>query len=241
MLNQSSVRLLLLMLATLAAVATAGAQQPPPSTTAPQPSSPTTAQPPQPAPPAGTVVPGTTPPSQPATSPLAAADAEKYIIGPSDVIQVFVWRNQELTTTVPVRPDGKITTPLVDDMIAVGKTPTQLARDVEARLSEYIRSPQVSIIVTQPASLFSQVKIVGQVRDPKPLAYRQGMTLIDALLAVGGLSEYAAGNRAKIVREENGKTREIRVEADDLMNKGDMSQNRELKPGDVIVIPESRW
>jgi polysaccharide export outer membrane protein len=200
-------------------------------------------------PPAPTLGAGTTaaaPATAPAEAPmaqsaLAGADAEHYIIGPGDVLQVYVWRSPELTTSIPVRPDGKISTPLVEDMVAVGKTPTQLARDVEGRLSEYIRSPQVSIIVTQPASLFSQVKIVGQVRDPKPLAYRRGMTVLDALLAVGGLSEYAAGNRAKIVREEDGRTREIRIEADDLMNKGDMKQNRELKPGDVIVIPESRW
>ena len=175
----------------------------------------------------------------PAGSPLV--DAERYIIGPSDVIQVFVWRNAELTTTIPVRPDGKISTPLVEDMVAVGKTPTQLARDVEKVLGEYIRSPQVSIIVTQPASLFSHVKVVGQVRQPTPLAYRQGMTVLDAILAVGGLSEFAAGNRAKIVRTENGKTKEISIKADDLMNKGDMTQNRPLQSGDVIVVPESRW
>ena len=100
---------------------------------------------------------------------IARSRCDRYIIGPSDVIQVFVWRNAELTTTVPVRPDGKVSTPLVEDMVAVGKTPTQLARDIEIRLAEYIRSPQVNIIVTQPASLFSQVKIVGQVRHPKPL------------------------------------------------------------------------
>ena len=98
---------------------------------------------------------------------MAEADAERYIIGPSDVIQVFVWRNPELTTTVPVRPDGKVSTPLVEDMVAVGKTPTQLARDIEVKLAEYIRSPQVSIIVTPPASLFSQVKVVGQVRGTR--------------------------------------------------------------------------
>jgi len=177
----------------------------------------------------------------PAPSPLTGADAERYIVGPGDVIQVFVWRNAELTTTVPVRPDGKVSTPLVEDMVAVGKTPTQLARDIEKVLGEYIRSPQVSVIVTQPASLFSQVKVVGQVKTPKPLAYRQGMTVLDAILEVGGLSEFAAGNRAKIVRAVGGKQTEIRVRADDLVNKGDMSQNLEVRPGDVIVVPESRW
>jgi polysaccharide export outer membrane protein len=177
----------------------------------------------------------------PAPSPLTGADADRYIVGPGDVIQVFVWRNAELTTTVPVRPDGKVSTPLVEDMVAVGKTPTQLARDIEKVLGEYIRSPQVSVIVTQPASLFSQVKVVGQVKTPKPLAYRQGMTVLDAILEVGGLAEFAAGNRAKIVRTVGGKQTEIRVRADDLVNKGDMSQNLEVRPGDVIVVPESRW
>jgi polysaccharide export outer membrane protein len=177
----------------------------------------------------------------PASSALSEVDVNRYRIGPSDVIQVFVWRNPELTTTVPVRPDGKISTPLVEDMVANGKTPTELARDIEKVLAEYIRSPQVSVIVTQPASLFSQVRVVGQVRQPTPLAYRQGMTVLDALLAVGGLGDFAAGNRAKIVRTVDGKTQEIRIKADDLVNKGDMSQNRELQPGDVLVIPESRW
>jgi polysaccharide export outer membrane protein len=126
-------------------------------------------------------------------------------------------------------------------MVAVGKTPTQLARDIEKLLGEYIRSPQVSVIVTQPVSLFSQVKVVGQVKQPKPIAYRQGLTVIDAILEVGGLSEFAAGNRAKIVRKIDGKQTEIPVRADDLLNKGDMTQNQDLRPGDVIVIPESRW
>jgi polysaccharide export outer membrane protein len=176
----------------------------------------------------------------PAVAP-PGVDLERYIIGPGDVLQVFVWRNPELTTTIPVRPDGKVSTPLVEDMVAVGKTPTQLARDIEKMLGEYIRSPQVSVIVTQPASLFSQVKVVGQVKQPKPIAYRQGLTVIDAILEVGGLSEFAAGNRAKIVRKIDGKQTEIPVRADDLLNKGDMTQNQDLRPGDVIVIPESRW
>lgn len=181
------------------------------------------------------------PAPEPARSVLSESEAERYVIGPSDVLQVFVWRSPELSTTIPVRPDGKISTPLVEDMVAIGKTPTQLSRDIEKVLGEYIRAPQVSVIVTQAASLFSQVKVVGQVRQPMPLAYRQGMTVLDAILAVGGLGEFAAGNRAKIVRSEDGKTKEIRVRLQDLMNRGDMSQNRELRPGDVIVVPESRW
>jgi polysaccharide export outer membrane protein len=176
-----------------------------------------------------------------AQSALTSADAEHYIIGPGDVMQVYVWRSPELTTSIPVRPDGKISTPLVEDMVAVGKTPTQLARDVEKVLSEFIRSPNVTIIITGPASMYNQVKVVGQVRQPKPLPYHEGMTVLDALLAVGGLSEFAAGNRAKILREENGKQREIKLRAEDLVYDGDLSQNLPVRPGDVIVVPESRW
>jgi len=162
-----------------------------------------------------------------------------YVIGPGDTIQVFVWRNPELTTTIPVRPDGKISTPLVEDMVAVGKTPSQLARDIEQVLSEYVRSPQVNVIVTQPVSTFSQVRVIGQVGQPQALPYREGMTVLDAILAAGGLGPYAAGNRAKVVRTEGGKQREIKVRVDDLVNKGEMRHNVELQPGDVLVIPQS--
>lgn len=175
-----------------------------------------------------------------ATTPAAVVGSE-YIVGPGDSLQVFVWRNPELSTTVPVRPDGKISTPLVEDMIAVGKTPSQLARDMEAVLSEYIRSPQVNVIVTNAVSTFSQVRVVGQVTTPQALPYREGMTVLDAILAVGGLGEFAAGNRGKIVRLEGGKKREIKVRIGDLVNKGDVKQNAPLKPGDVLVVPESRF
>jgi polysaccharide export outer membrane protein len=175
-------------------------------------------------------------------APPAETDASnKYIIGPGDTVQVFVWRNPELSTTVPVRPDGKISTPLVEDMTAVGKTPSALARDIEKVLSEYVRSPQVNIIVTQPASTFSQVKIIGQVVRPQAIAFREGMTVLDAVLAVGGLAPFASGNRAKLVRTVNGKPTEIRLRLDDLVNKGEMRHNLELKPGDVLVVPESMF
>jgi polysaccharide export outer membrane protein len=163
-----------------------------------------------------------------------------YIIGPGDTLQVFVWRNPELTATVPVRPDGKISTPLVEDMVAVGKNPTVLARDIEKVLTEYVRSPQVNVIVTQPVSSFSQVKVVGQVTNPRSLAYREGMTVLDAILEVGGLGTYAAGNRARIMRMQNGKQVEIKIKVQSLVNKGDLSQNLRLQPGDVLVIPETR-
>ena len=118
--------------------------------------------------------------NQPAAAPPTVSP--DYIIGPGDTIQVFVWRNPELTATVPVRPDGKVSTPLVEDMVAVGKNPSALARDIEKVLAEYVRSPQVNVIVTQPASAFSQVKIIGQVARPQALAYREGMTVMDAIL-----------------------------------------------------------
>ncbi len=175
------------------------------------------------------------------TTPSLSVVPSDYLIGPGDTVQVFVWRNPELTVTVPVRPDGKISTPLVEDMPAVGKTPTQLARDVEKVLSEYVRSPQVNIIVTQPASAFSQVKVIGQVLKPAAVPYREGMTVLDAVLAVGGLSNFAAGNRAHVVRMQDGKEVQIRVKLDALMNNGDMSQNLKLRPSDVLVVPESRF
>jgi polysaccharide export outer membrane protein len=179
-------------------------------------------------------------PSTPAAPP-SQSDTKEYLIGPGDTLQVFVWRNPELTVTVPVRPDGKISTPLVEDMVAVGKTPPQLARDIEKVLSEYVRSPQVNIIVTQPASAFSQVKVIGQVLHPAAVPYREGMTVLDAVLAVGGMTTFAAGNRARLERTENGKQVEIKVKLDALVNNGDMHQNLPLRPGDVLVVPESRF
>jgi len=177
------------------------------------------------------------------TSPKITAPpvADAYIIGPGDSLQVFVWRNPELSSTVPVRPDGKISTPLVEDMVAVGKTPTQLARDIEKVLAEYVKSPQVNVIVTLPVSAFSQVKIIGQVLKPQSLPYRDGMTVLDALLSVGGLGPYAAGNRAKVVRMDGGKETQISVNLEKIVDKGDMTQNIKLQPGDVIVVPETHF
>jgi len=171
------------------------------------------------------------------SSSIAAA----YVIGPGDTLQVFVWRDPELTSTVPVRPDGKISTPLVEDMVAVGKTPSQLARDIELVLAQYVKSPQVNVIVTQPVSAFSQIKVIGQVVKPQSLPYREGMTVLDAILQSGGLAPYAAGNRAKIVRMDAGKEEEIKIKLEALVNGGDMKQNLPLVPGDVLVIPETRF
>jgi len=163
-----------------------------------------------------------------------------YIIGPGDTLQIFVWRNPELSTSVPVRPDGKVSTPLIEDMVAVGKTPTQLARDMEAELSEYIRSPQVNVIVTTPLSAFSKITVIGQVGTPGDVPYREGMTVLDVVLAAGGLGEFASGNRAKLVRKAaDGKTTEKRVRLDDLVRKGRLKENIAVQPGDILIVPES--
>ena len=182
---------------------------------------------------------GATIAAEPAASPSTTND--DYIIGPGDTIQIFVWRNPELTATVPVRPDGKISTPLVEDMVAVAKTPSELARNIEKVLAEYIKSPQVNVIVSQPNSAFSQVKVIGEVSRPQGLPFRAGMTVLDAVLAVGGIGQFASGNRARIVRTENGRTRELKIQLRDLLQKGDMSQNLPLKAGDVIVVPQSAF
>ncbi len=173
-----------------------------------------------------------------AAAPAVPAD---YLIGPGDALHIFVFQNDELSVTVPVRPDGKISTPLVEDMVAVGKTPSQLARDIEKSLAEYVKSPKVNVVVTIALSIYSQIKVIGQVKTPQSLPYRDGMTVLDAVLAVGGLGQFAAGNRAHLVRTENGKQTEIKVKLDNLVNDGDMKQNLALKPGDVLVVPESRF
>ena len=175
----------------------------------------------------------------PAAAPVAVS--ANYLIGPGDSLHVYVFQNEELSVTVPVRPDGKISTPLVEDMVAVGKTPSQLARDIEKSLSEYVKSPKVNVVVMGAMSVFSQVRVIGQVVHPQALPYRDGMTVLDAVLAVGGLSQFAAGNRAHLVRNERGKNSEIKVKLDALVNNGDMRQNLPLRPGDVLVVPESRF
>ena len=180
-------------------------------------------------------------PAYAAEAAATSAVAPDYLIGPGDTIQVFVWRNADLTVTVPVRPDGKISTPLVEDMVAVGKTPSGLARDIEKALAVYVKAPQVNVIVTIPASVFSQVKVIGQVLHPQALSYREGMTVLDAVLAVGGLGQFAAGNRAHLVRTVDGKEQEIKVKLEALVNSGDMKQNLLLRPRDVLVVPESRF
>ncbi|MEO0616724.1 MAG: XrtA/PEP-CTERM system exopolysaccharide export protein [Pseudomonadota bacterium] len=168
------------------------------------------------------------------------AERANYIIGPGDSLQVFVWGHPDLTTNVVVRPDGDISTPLVEDMTAAGKTPTKLARDVEQVLAEYVRTPTVTVMVQNFVGEFqSQIRVVGQATQPQSLPYRNGMTLLDVMIAVGGLSEFAAGNKAQVVRKVDGEEQVIRVRINDLLNNGRMDQNIRMLPGDVLIIPES--
>ncbi len=177
--------------------------------------------------------------SEPA-APVVPSTAQ-YLIGPGDQLEIFVWRNEELSVSVPVRPDGRISTPLVEDMQAVGKTPTQLARDMETALGAFVKSPQVNIIVQGFVGAFSeQIRVVGKATTPKALPYRRSMTVLDVMIEVGGLAPGAAGNRARIIRRADGATTEIRVRLDDLLNDARMSENVEMLPGDVLLIPESR-
>jgi polysaccharide export outer membrane protein len=169
---------------------------------------------------------------------------EDYVIGPLDELTIHVWRNEELGAKVQVRPDGRITTPLVTDMPAVGKTPSMLAEDIRLQLSQYITEPLVSVIVNQFAGTFSQqVRIVGATEKPASIPYRANMTILDAMIAVGGLSEYASGNRAKLIRFEkaSGNQKEYKLRLNDLLKNGDSSANVMLVPGDVIIIPESMF
>ena len=169
---------------------------------------------------------------------------EDYIIGPLDELTIFVWRNPELGAKVQVRPDGRITTPLITDMPAVGKTPKMLADDITLQLSQYIQDPLVSVIVNKFAGTYSQqVRVIGATGKPASLPYRANMTLLDAMIAVGGLSEYAAGNRAKLIRFDKGTgtQKEYSLRLGDLLKKGDSRANVMLMPGDVIIIPESQF
>jgi len=169
------------------------------------------------------------------------ADAQsEYVIGPGDILRVYVWDNPELSVTLPVRPDGMITIPLAEDLQAVDKSPTQLARDVEKKLSLYVRTPQVNIIVTNFRGTYAkQIRVVGQAANPQSLSHQSGMTLLDVMIEVGGLTEFASGNRAKIIRWEDGVQTEIKVKLKDLISDGDISKNIVMKPGDVLIIPES--
>lgn len=163
-----------------------------------------------------------------------------YIIGPGDNVNIFVWRNPDVSNSVPVRPDGKITTALVEDLQASGKYPSQLARDLEKALSKYIKEPLVTVIVTGFVGPYDQqIRVIGQAAKPQALAYREKMTLLDVMIAVGGITEFANGNATTLVRRANGEQMEYRVRIDDLIKDGDISANVHMLPGDVLIIPES--
>ncbi|WP_242653406.1 XrtA/PEP-CTERM system exopolysaccharide export protein [Sphingomonas jatrophae] len=170
--------------------------------------------------------------------------SEDYVIGPLDQLTIFVWRNPELGGKVQVRPDGRITTPLIQDLPATGKTPTELAADITQRLTKYVKEPLVSVIVDQFSGTYSQqVRVVGATEKPASLPYRANMTLLDAMIAVGGLNEFASGNKARLIRfnKETGKQQEFDLRIGALLKRGDSSANVKLEPGDVIIIPESMF
>ncbi len=176
-----------------------------------------------------------------ATAPAGPAiAAPDYLIGPGDNVSINVWRNPEVSMTVPVRPDGKITTPLVEDLEASGKTPTELARDIEKALAKFIQQPVVTVIVTGFVGTYGeQIRVIGQAAKPQALPYRRDMSLMDVLIAVGGVTEFASGNKASIIRNVDGKMQKLPVRLNDLIKDGDISANIPVRPGDVLVIPES--
>ena len=172
-------------------------------------------------------------------APQQAAEPEyRYIIGPGDTLNIVVWRNPELSSSVPVRPDGRITTPLVGDMVAQGKNPTDLAREIETALKKYLQDPVVTVVVTGfGGGNDEQIRVLGQAVKPATLPYRQNMTLLDVMIAVGGLTDFASGNRAVLFRGADQKAYNIRLA--DLIKRGDVDANIQVLPGDVIIIPES--
>jgi len=178
-------------------------------------------------------------PAHPPAPREAAGPEYNYLIGPLDTVHIIVWRNPELSMSVPVRPDGKVTSPLVDDLPAQGKTPTALARDLEKTLSRFIRDPVVTVIVTNfvgPAS--EQIRVIGEAAKPQILAYRKDMTLLDVMIAVGGLTDFADGNAASVFRvADGGKSYSVRLR--DLVRRGDISANVDMRPGDILIIPQS--
>jgi polysaccharide biosynthesis/export protein len=178
-------------------------------------------------------------PELPPAPPASSLPSAEYRIGPGDSLNIFVWRNPELTVTVPVRPDGRVSIPLVEDVVAIGKTPTALAREYEQRLGKYIREPLVTVIVSGfVGPIPDQVRVIGEAAQPRSLPYRADMTVLDAMIAVGGLTRYAAGNDSVIVRAANGMQTTYAVHLRDLIRDGDINSNVALQPGDILIIPQ---
>lgn len=173
-------------------------------------------------------------------APVAAASPDyNYLIGPGDSVNIVVWRNPELSLSVPVRPDGKITAPLIEDLVAQGKDSTTLAREIEKQLSKYVREPIVTVIVTSFVGPYSeQIRVVGEAAKPQALPYKQKMTLLDVMIVVGGLTDFADGNKAVLLRTSDG-NKQFSVRLRDLIKRGDFSANVDVKPGDVLIIPQS--
>lgn len=170
----------------------------------------------------------------------ASRSAPEYVIGAGDQLQINVRNNEDLSVNLPVRPDGRISIPMVRDVQAAGRTTSELADELENELSEVIRDPIVTVMVSDFVGTYSdRIRVIGQAAQPQALAYREGMTVLDAVIQVGGLTEFAAGNQAKLIRGSGSDARQIPVRLDDLVNDGDIGQNRALRPGDVLVIPES--
>ena len=176
----------------------------------------------------------------PPICPEPDASSRDYVIGAGDTLEIFVWREPDLSGTIPVRPDGKISISLVEDMIAVGKTPTELARDMEEVLAEYLRLPKVNIIVASEGTS-NQIQVIGNVMSPQSIPYREDIRILDVVVAVGGLDDFAAGNRTQVIRTIDGTTTECRIRLNKLLKDGDMSQNIYMYPGDVLIVPESRF
>jgi len=174
-------------------------------------------------------------------APEIYSSAPEYVIGPGDTVQVFVWRSAELSVTVPVRPDGRFSMPLLQDVQAAGKSPSQVSDEIKRGLGDYVRDPMVTVIVqTVQGAGTGKVSVIGEATTPKTIVYRAGLTLLDALLEAGGLTQFANGNDSRLVRVVNGKPKEFRIRVADLLKDGDTTANIELAPGDVIRIPE-RW
>jgi polysaccharide export outer membrane protein len=179
-------------------------------------------------------------PAPPSDATLDAADAGPYVIGPLDNLEVFVWRSPELSSTIAVRPDGRISLPLVDDMEAAGKTASALARDIERALETYVQDPLVTVMIREfGGPLDRRIRVVGEARKPVAIPYRANMTVLDVMIEVGGLTEFAAGDRAVLIRRKDGEQTSYRLRLNSLLREGDVSANAPVLPGDVILIPET--